>query len=142
MFVPCIHSSKYILHFLLSELSIYTLVPFCAGPTSAPTDLRAMDIMPTSVKFSWSRPKWKQSIHGYKYLLLAQAHVIRTSALKPSCTSVSIQSLSPGMNSYEFRVAGILQDGIIGRFSSSLKVDHTLPGEQNNRSNLGILVHY
>ena len=104
---------------------------FHAGPSDGPTLIRAIDIQPTSVEFSWIRPNWVQNVFGYMYLLLAQGHVIHSSILSPTCTSVAIDNLPLGIHNYEFRVAGILEDGSVGRFSAALRVNQTLSGEQN-----------
>ena len=101
-----------------------------AGPSSGPRVLRTIDVKPTSVEFSWSRPKWKQKVLGYMYLLLAQGHVIHSSTLGARRTFVSIDNLPRGICKYEFRVAGILEDGTFGGFPSSLRVKQTPSGEK------------
>ena len=109
---------------------IHTCVHSLAGPSSGPRLLMAIHIRPTSVKFSWCKPKWNQNVFGYMYLLLVQGHIIHSSPLNPRFTSVNIHNLPLGIHKYEFRVAGILEDGTFGRFSSALRVDQTLSGEQ------------
>ena len=62
-------------------------------------------------------------------LFLSQGYVSHSYILEPHITIINVDNLSPQMNAYELRVAGIRKDGTVGAFSSSLRVDKKLSGE-------------
>ena len=124
-YLNVLHSTN----FMQTEIPVRMHVHFHAGPSTGPVLLSAKYKDRTTVKLSWNRPEWKQYVNGYWYLLLNQGHVIYSSTLKPSITSVNIDNRLVGKNSYEFRVAGILRDGTVSKFSPTMKIDQTTNGE-------------